>query len=186
MVGQLPESERVVLRDGTVVTVRPIRPDDAPRLQATFGRLSEQTISLRFLSHRKTLPDAEAWQLAALDYQSRMALVAAVEEQGQEILIGVARYALGDPARPNVAEAAVTVEDRYQGRGLGLLLATRLAAYARAHGITTWLAEVSVDNNRMIQFIRRSGLPVQRKLESGVWELQVSLEGVPPPESPDP
>ncbi|MBI4772013.1 MAG: GNAT family N-acetyltransferase [Chloroflexi bacterium] len=175
--------EFCTLRDGTVVTVRPIRPDDAPRLQATFSRLSEESIFLRFLDHRKALPDAEARQLAALDYHSRMALVAVVEEQGQETVIGVARYAVADPTRPDIAEAAVTVEDRFQGWGLGLLLTGRLAAYARSHGITTWLAEVSVENNRMIQFIRRSGLPVKRKLESGVWVLQVSLEGVPPLES---
>jgi len=170
--------ETVSLRDGTPVTLRAIRPDDAPRLQALFYRLSPESIYLRFLQSRKSVTDQEATALATVDYQHRMAMVATIQAApgNDELIIGVARYATLEAPRSDVAEAAIVVEDSYQRKGLGKLLADRLAAYARAHGVQSFLAEVALDNMRMIEFIRRAGLPVKSKLESGVWELRVGLE----------
>ena len=170
--------ETVTLRDGTTVTIRAIRPDDPPRLQALFGRLSAESIYLRFLEQRRSLSDREAERLAAVDYHQQMAIVATREDEllGEELVIGVARYAAIDSPTRDSAEAAIVVEDAYQGRGLGKLLADRLAAYARARGIHTFVAEVSVDNARMMSFIRRAGLPVKSKLDTGVWQLKVKLE----------
>jgi GNAT superfamily N-acetyltransferase len=172
------QPEFATLRDGTTVTLRAIRPDDGPRLQALFYRLSPESVYLRFLQSRKSVTDQEATVLATVDYQRRMAMVATIQDahSSDELVIGVARYAALEAPRSDVAEAAIVVEDAYQRKGLGKLLADRLAEYARAHGIQTFLAEVSLDNMRMIEFIRRTGLPVKSKLESGVWELRVGLE----------
>lgn len=172
-------SETVTLRDGSVATIRPIRPDDAPRLQALHARLSSETVYLRFLEQRKALSNKDAARLATVDYQARMALVAVREQQGEQVLLGVARYDVIDPKIPDVAEAAIVVEDRYQGRGLGTLLMDRLVAYARAHGIREFVAEISAENDRMLWFIRRAGLPVEKKLEWGVWEIRIKLENGP-------
>jgi len=173
--------EVITLRDGTMVTIRPIRPDDAPRLQVLFYRLSPESIALRFLGHPKELPDEQAQQLANVDYQTRMALVAIHEQDDEEHIIAVARYA-ADSAQPDLAEAAIVVEDEYQKRGLGTLLLTRLVAYARTHGIRAFMATVHHDNVQIMRFIRRSGLPSESKLEAGVWEIMVKLE---PDWSPD-
>lgn len=170
------ESEAVNLRDGTPVIIRPIRPDDAARLQALFGRLSPETVYLRFLRFRKELPYEEAKNLADVDYQTRMALVATRDQHGDEQLIGVARYAVIPGTWPAEAEAAIVVEDRYQGKGLGTILLERLVAYASAHGICAFLATVRYDNARMMRFIRRSGLPTESRVESGVWEIRVELK----------
>jgi RimJ/RimL family protein N-acetyltransferase len=167
--------ETVTLGDGTMVTIRPIRPDDAPRLQALFYRLSPESIALRFLGHPKELPDEEAQRLANVDYQTRMALVATGEEDGEEHIIAVARYA-ADSAQLDLAEAAIVVEDKYQKRGLGTLLLTRLVAYAHTHGIRAFMATVHHDNVQIMRFIRQSGLPSQSKLAAGIWEIVVKLE----------
>jgi len=167
--------ETATLRDGTTVTIRPIRPDDAPRLQALFYRLSPESIALRFLGHPKELPYEQAQQLANVDYQTRMALVATREEDSEEHIIAVARYA-ADSAQPDLAEAAIVVEDEYQKQGLGTLLLIRLVAYARTHGIRDFMATVHHDNAQIMRFIRRSGLPSQSKLAAGVWEIVVKLE----------
>src|SRR3990170_6124782 len=148
--------ETVTLRDGTTVTIRAIRPDDPPRLQALFLRLSAESIYLRFLEQRRSISDREAERLATVDYDRQMAIVATRQDapHGEEYIIGVARYAAIDSPTHDSAEAAIVVEDAYQGKGLGKLLADRLVTYARARGIHTFVAEVSVDNARMMNFIR--------------------------------
>ena len=170
------EPETVTLRDGKTVTIRPIRADDAPRLQALHSRLSPESIYLRFLGVRPVLPPKEARRLASVDYHTRMAFVATHEKGGEETIVAVARYAAIGADKPGLAEAAIVAEDGYQGKGLGTLLAERLAAYARTHGIRAFLAEVSFENDRVMQFIRRTGLPVEKKLESGVWKIEVKLD----------
>ena len=95
--------ETVTLKDGTQVIIRPIHPDDAEDLQATFQRLSIESIYLRFLSFKKELPDEEARYLATVDYTTRMAFVAIATENNREIVVGVSRYAMDDPSNPEFA-----------------------------------------------------------------------------------
>ncbi|MBF8282617.1 MAG: N-acetyltransferase protein [Anaerolineales bacterium] len=168
-------TETVTLPDGTAVTLRPIRPDDVPRLQALHSRLSPETIYLRFLGMHPTLFDKEAEKLANVDYQTRMALVATRTEQEEESLIGVARYAVTGPERPGEAEVAIVIEDQYQGQGLGTLLVDRIMAYARAHGVRVFFMEVNAENDRILHFVRRSGLPTEKVFREGVWEIRVKI-----------
>lgn len=171
----LPEPEIVALKDGTRVTIRPINPDDAEDLQAAFQRLSMESIYLRFLSFKKELTDEEARQLTTVDYTSRMAFVALAREDGQEIVVGVSRYAVFDASHPEVAESAVVVEDKYQGRGLGKLLLWRLVDYARGRGIQSLRGNLQVGNNRMLDLVRRSGLPNQTRFVDGIWEVSIDI-----------
>lgn len=168
--------ETIALRDGTPVTIRLIRPDDAPKLQLAFTRLSPESIYLRFLDQRTALSDREAQRLANVDNRTHVALVAAHEEGGEEHIIGVARYAVVSPSEPDVAEAAIAVIDEFQGRGLGTILLQRLVDFARAHGIRAFAANVHYSNTEIARFIERSQLPFKKKLQAGVWEIRVSLD----------
>jgi RimJ/RimL family protein N-acetyltransferase len=156
------------------VVLRAIRPDDAPRLQQLHQRLSPESIYARFAGPHPVLPTGEAHRLAEVDYRGRMAIVAALAEGEDERLIGVARYAAPADA-PHEAEAAIVVEDSFQGRGLGTALMRALVDYARRQGIQTMLAEVSAGNERMLRFIRRSGLPIQQRLQGGSWQIRVDI-----------
>lgn len=169
------DSETITLRDGTQLTLRPIRPDDAPRLQALHSRLSPESVRLRFLSVRPVLPPDEARRLATVDYQTQMAIVATREEAGEDVIVAVARYSATQPDRPDEAEAAIVVEDRYQGQGLGTLLVERLLPHARQQGIRTFVAEISGENERIMRFVRRSGLPTEKRFEAGVWQIKVGI-----------
>lgn len=177
---QLREPVTQPLSDGTLVCLRPIRPDDAPRLQAFHTRLSPTSIYLRWLSAHPVLTAQEAAALSTLDYQTRMAYVAITGDGAAEQIVGVARYGLVKPSDPEVAEAAVVVEDTYQGRGLGWALLGRLMRYARAMGVRAWVAEINAGNARMLRFIERGGLPVTRQLEGGAWQLRMDISGVTP------
>lgn len=167
--------DNVRLRDGTEVTLRPIRPDDGPRLQALHGRLSPESIYQRFLGPRPVLSPLEAERLAMVDYRTTMAFVAARKVGSDEAILGVARYAAVQPGSLAEAEAAIVVEDAYQGRGLGTLLMRRLIEYARDQGVAALSAEITAGNERMMRFIRRSGLTTQRRLEGGVWHIRVEI-----------
>jgi GNAT superfamily N-acetyltransferase len=180
----LPPPETVTLRSGAQAVIRPIRPDDAARLQAFHLRLSSESIYLRWLSAHPVLTDDEAAALTQLDYSSRMAFVAVAPAAGLDAessaaapgeIIGVARYAVAHPDRPVEAEAAVVVADAYQRQGLGSQLLRRLLAYAQAQGLTTWVAEINAQNVPMLRFIGRGGLPVTRRLEGGSWQVSIHI-----------
>lgn len=175
---RLREPISLPLKDGTEVWLRPIRPDDAARLQAFHTRLSPDSIYLRWLAAHPVLSAAEAAQLSELDYQTRMAYVATTGAGEAEQIVGVARYGLVQADNPAEAEAAVVVEDAYQSRGLGWALLGRLMQYARAMGVTTWVAEINAGNARMLRFIERGGLPVTRRLEGGAWQLRMDISSL--------
>jgi len=170
-----PEQETVTLRDGTEVVIRAIRPDDAPRLQDLFHRLSPESVYFRFLGRPKDLPLAQAQRLANVDCVLCMAFVATHGRDDVRDIIGVARYAHVE-GRPGLAEAGIVVEDRYQGRGLGTMLLKRLIAYAREHGVQALYASVHPANDQILRFIQRSSLPTESRLEAGVWEMHVYLD----------
>lgn len=167
--------EAVRLHDGTEVTLRPIRPDDAPRLRALHSRLSPESIYLRFLGPHPVLTEQDADRLATVDYRHTMAIVAVRKDGEDEAILGVARYAAVDPDSLDEAEVAIVVEDAYQGRGLGTLLMRRLIDYARRQGVAALSAEITAGNERMMRFIRRSGLTTERRLEAGVWHIRVNI-----------
>jgi len=170
------EPESVTLKDGTQVIIRPIRPDDADDLQDTFQHLSMESIYLRFLSFKKELSDVEARYLATVDYTSRMAFVALCKKKGRDIVVGVARYAMLETEHPEIAESAVVVQDEYQGRGLGKLLLKRLVIYARGKGIHHLRGNMQIGNDRMLDLVRRSGLPYKTRFVDGIWEVDIDLD----------
>jgi acetyltransferase len=165
------------LQDGLVVIIRPIRPDDAARLQEGFTHLSADSIYYRFLDSTKQITDEQARRLSNLDYVNQMALVATITEDGEERLVGVARYALVGDKSPGAAETAVIVRDDYHGRGLGTILYTRLIEYAQQHGVQVFVATVHQSNTRIMKFIRRSGLSFDREvLEPGTLLIKIHLD----------
>jgi acetyltransferase len=156
----------VVLRDGTRVALRDIRPEDEAALTALYERLSPQTAYQRFFTVMRRLPPNWGHILANVDYDRRMAIVA-LGPTGE--LIGVARYVYDDRARE--AEMAIVIEDPWQGRGLGTLLLRELVAYAEGKGIRRFRAYVLADNLRMLKLLRRGTRILERKLESGMVSL---------------
>ena len=163
------ELERALtLRDGTRVTLRPIRSDDAPRLIALYGRLSRHTAYQRFFTVMKRLPPDWAAVLANVDYRRRLALVAE-PEGGEHEVIAVGRYESTDD--PETAEVAFVVQDGWQDRGLGTILFRAILAAAVVRGIRRFRAWVLADNRRMLDLIVRYGRIERRGTEQGVTEL---------------
>ena len=164
------ELEReIVLKDGTRVRLRPIRPEDAPRLQALYDRLSRHTAYQRFFTVMKRLPPDWARILATVDYRRRLALVVEFETLSGFDLVAVGRYEPTD--EPDTAEVAFVVQDGWQNRGLGTMLLHALLEAAGARGIRRFRAYVLSDNHRMLDLLTRFTEVRSRTLEQGVTEL---------------
>lgn len=172
-VGGVPEAlasfdRTITLRDGTLVRMRPIRPEDEPRLVALYDRLSRDTRYHRFFSVMRRLPPDWARFLANVDYRTRLALV--VESTSDaDALIAVARYEPAGP--PDLAEVAFVVQDHWQDRGIGSVLFGELLRAAAANGLRRFRAWVLADNRRMLDLIARQGQVEHRRIEQGVVEL---------------
>lgn len=130
---------------------------------------------MRFFSARADLPAEQARQLATIDFQTRMAIVATRKQDDDDQIIGVARYAVSDASKPNEAEAAIVVQDSYQGQGVGTILLARLLGYAQKHGIEYFCANVDSMNTTMLQMIQHIGLPTEMKLNAGVWDIRIRI-----------
>jgi len=167
----------IVLRDGTRLRLRPIRPDDAPRLVEYYGRLSAHTAYQRFFTVMKRLPPDWARFLANVDYRGRLALVAERGPLDQPELVAVARY---EPAeREDTAEVAFVVQDGWQGKGLGTMLLQELLEAATARGIRRFRAWVLADNARMLDLLHRFTDVQERTLDAGVVELLFTARPAP-------
>jgi len=115
------------------VTIRPIRLTDVAMESEFIHRLSSETKHFRFLAGVRELPAEELVRLCDVDMKHSMAFVATVRKDGQEVEIGVSRYAPN--SHFDVREVAVTIADEWQHKGLGASLMNQLIKTARTQGI---------------------------------------------------
>ena len=162
----------LALRDGTRVPVRVIGAEDAAALQRLVGRSSDRTVELRFFGHMKKLSDKMAGRFADVDGRDQLALVALDPENTEEV-VGVVRYAReGDDGG---AEYAVLIEDRFQGKGLGIGLTRHLIEAARENGIGHLYALVMRENGRMLGLLRSLDLPERVRWQDGAERVEIDL-----------
>lgn len=141
-------------RDGTPITLRPVRPEDEPLLQDLFSHMSREDLRLRFFAPMRELSHSLAARLSQIDYDREMALLA----QHDGMTLGVARY-FADPDRLS-AEYAIAVRSDWHERGLGYLLMNRLIEVARQSGIGELVGEVLAENKPMLEMCRELGFAI--------------------------
>ncbi len=164
--------EKVALRDGRTVTLRPIDPSDAERLIELHDQLSFESQYFRFFGPKPKLTAAEATYLANVDFHHRFAIVAATSE---EEIVAVGRF---DVNEPGVAEAAIVVRDDYQHVGLGTAVLQRMREVGRGAGLKSFTAEVLAENSRMLDLLTANGLETA-EAESGIVRVIAPIENQP-------
>jgi acetyltransferase len=141
------------LRDGSVVAIRPIRPEDAALESRFVDALSERSRYQRFVSQLAHLTPQMLARFTQLDYDRELALV--VLPPGAPEFIGIGRYVPN--ADGETAEFALTVADAWQGRGVGGALLERLCDCARAAGYRALEGYILHGNQEMLDLARRLG-----------------------------
>lgn len=160
----------VTLRDRSTITMRPIRPDDRGLLHAAFDGLSDESRYRRFLTPMPELSPGLLTYLTEVDHHDHEALIA-LGPDGEGV--GVARFVRGE--QPGVAEAAVTVVDDWQGKGVGTALMNLLADRARSEGIRRFTALMLAHNTDMLDLLRRLAPVRVVHREQGTIEVEARL-----------
>jgi len=148
------EGELVTLADGREVLVRAVRSEDKPLFARGWERFGEESRYRRFMGAKRRLTTSELAFFTELDHVDHEAIGALDPESGAGL--GVARY-MRDADRPHAAEAAVSVIDAMQGRGLGRVLLTRLTYRAAQNGIRCFTASLLTSNHSMLRLFEKLG-----------------------------
>jgi acetyltransferase len=168
--GSGADVERVVLRDGWSVVIRPLAAGDQEAITGWFAALGVETRYARFLASLKQLSPKTLSELSRIDHVDHEA-IAAVAPDGTAVAI--ARYIR--TANPRVAEVAVAVADSWRGRGIASMLLERLAGRARSAGIERFEATCLSTNYTIIRLLRRLGPTTIGPPVAGVVDVQIDL-----------
>lgn len=153
-------TRRVRLTDSRVVTVRPIRPEDAALVRDFVNELSPRSRYQRFMFTFRELPPEMLVRFTEIDYRQEMALIAVLDAPERECQVGVARYSTLPDGR--TCEFAIVVADDCQGQGLARELMQSLIDAARERGLCLMTGVCLRENVRMQRFARALGFSSTR------------------------
>ncbi len=151
----------VLLRDGTKLHVRPIRPEDAELERRFVNGLSEESRFFRFFYRMHELSPGMLARFTQVDYDREMALVGVVDDPAAPegvSFVGVARF-IQNPDNES-AEYAIVVGDDWQGRGIARAMMERLIAFAKKKGLLRLEGAVLKANANMVKFVTGLGFEV--------------------------
>lgn len=146
------------LADGTLVTLRPIRPEDAAIERQFVNALSDQSKYFRFMHAMSDITPEMLSRFTQIDYDREMAFIAVLGASPNERQIGVARYFV-DPF-DEACEFAVVIADDWRGKGLGAQLLRTLIESARLKGVRRMYGAVLAENLNMLKFAAKAGFQV--------------------------
>jgi GNAT superfamily N-acetyltransferase len=142
-------------RGGNAVTVRFVEPRDAEPLQNYFRSLTTRSRYNRFLGAASELPASLLEQFIHIGEEDRFSVVATMLVDGYETIVGEARYAF-DPDAASI-EFGLSIDDRWQGHGIGKALLKNLECRAASFGADRLFGDTLRSNDAMISLARKSG-----------------------------
>ncbi len=154
---------QVILRNGTEITLRPIRPEDAEMEQAFVKALSDDTRYFRFMDALRELPRSMLVRFTQLDYEREIALVAITQRADHPMQIGVVRYATNPDGES--CEFALVIGDEWQRHGLGQIMMEYLMEIAAQRGLKMIEGEVLGSNSGMLHLMTRLGFAIRTSPE---------------------
>ena len=155
------------LRSGNAVTVRFVEPRDAEALQVYFRSLSARSRYNRFLGAISELPASQLDQFIHVGEADRFSVVAVMSIDGAESIVGEARYAFD--AETDSFEFGLSIDDRWQGQGIGAALLRNLECRAAAFGAIRLFGDTLRFNDAMLGLARKSGFTFTHS--PGDWKL---------------
>jgi acetyltransferase len=163
--------ETVTLRDGTEVTLRPVRPEDEPAHSEFISRLSPEDSHFRFFHYVRSMPRTQLARLTQIDYDREMAFVATRQTpQGGPETLGVVRT-VADPEN-ETAELSIVVRSDLKRRGLGTHLLRKALDHCRSRGTKELAGDVLAGNESMLELAKRfEGFSLSETDEEGIVRI---------------
>jgi acetyltransferase len=166
------------LRDGTPVTLRPIRPEDEPLMVTFHETLSARSVYLRWLhslSLNQRIAHEQLIRMCFIDYDREMALVGEYTnpQTGQGEIIGVGHLIKTHGAHE--AEIALLVTDQFQRKGLGTELLRRLIQFGHDENLQLLTGDILVENKGMQEVCRKLGFRLKYSPEARLVECELEL-----------
>ena len=159
----------VILNDGGIATLRPIRPEDREAIIEFYTRVSPKSKYLRFFTTHPTLSEDDLRQWIDIDYHDVVTLVLIERDQ----IVATGRY---EVVSDRVADVSFLVQDDHHGRGAGNILLEHLAQIGRECGVERFFAETLTENRSMVQVFIRAGYEVKPQLEDGFIVVDFPIE----------
>jgi GNAT superfamily N-acetyltransferase len=160
-------TDHLRLRNGKTLTVRFAAPDDAETLQRYFRLLSVRSRYNRFLGAVSELSASQLDDFTHAGEDDRFSVLAVMTADGRETVVGEARY--GFDAATASFEFGISIDDRWQGQGIGKVLLGNLECRAAALGAVRMFGDTLRSNAAMIGLARKSDFAFARNPDD--WKL---------------
>ena len=168
--GPAQDNTYALLTDGATIEIRPARPADFAAVRDMHAGLSPDNLYLRFFSASPLAAEQEARRICREPAPDHAALLAILDGE----VVGCGTYEQAGAASRS-AEVAFTVADDLHRHGIGMLLLEHLVSLARGRGFRAFTAETLNENTAMLRVFADAGLPAQRSLVDGVYDITFPL-----------
>ncbi len=171
--GEYPEDLETyrTTKTGLEIKLRPVKISDEPLLKDFFYSLSDDTLYHRFISSRKDMPHDRLQEFVVIDYSKQMVILAVLEEEENEELVGFGQYAINETTY--TADVAFAVRDDYHNQGISTELLSYLTYLAKKQGLLGFTADVLMDNKAMLRVFEKAGFYTEKRGVEGVYELKM-------------
>ena len=161
------------MRDGRIVLLRPIKPEDEPLWLEMFQNFSEESIRYRFFQIIKDTPHEMRVRYCNIDYDREIAIIAELTEEGRRKILGVVRVSIEPDGK--AGEIAFIIADPWQGLGLGTKMVDYTIDICKDMKIETLYAIMLPDNHRAINLTRKMGFTL-KYMEDGTVKGILNLK----------
>ena len=164
------------MKDGNMVTIRAIRPEDEPAMITFHQKLSERSVYLRYFQPLKLTQRTAHERLTRvcfIDYDRELALVAEREVNGEKQILAVGR--MSKLHGLNEAELAAVAIDEAQHKGVGTELYRRLIEVARQEKIGKVVSNMLPENREMRALCAKLGFKTFSNLEDNMIRAELEL-----------
>jgi RimJ/RimL family protein N-acetyltransferase len=169
-------------KSGEAITVRFVEPRDAEHIQNYFRGLSSRSRYNRFFGAMSQLPPSLLDRFIHVGEADQFSVVATMQVDGHETIVGEARYAFDFES--STFEFGLSIDDRWQGHGIGKAILKNLECRAAAFGATKLFGDTLRSNESMLGLAKKSGYvfgnsPGDWKLVRFAKEINIAPQEIP-------
>jgi acyl-CoA hydrolase/GNAT superfamily N-acetyltransferase len=157
-------------KTGLQIFLRPVKINDEPSLKDFFYSLSENSLYRRFFSTRQDMPHEKLQKYVIIDHTKALAIVVTPSDN-TGVILAYGQYEIDEAV--HFAEVAFVVRDGHQNKGIGTELLSYLTYIAKREGLLGFTATVLMENKPMMHIFEQGELDLMKKIESGVYELEM-------------